>query len=73
MGRTPRRLLLTVAWVLATCAALLVAHDTKIGPVLLTISRGHGVHLGDVLSLLVCYGAVALLQASWPPHRSDRR
>jgi hypothetical protein len=73
MGRTPRRLLLAVAWVLATGAGLLVAHETKIGPVLLRITQGHGVHLGDVLGFLVCYGSVALLQASWRPRRSDHR
>jgi hypothetical protein len=65
-----RRLVLTVAWILATCVGLVVAHETKIGPVVLTITQGHGVHLGDVLGFLVCYGAVGLGQTLWPPGRS---
>lgn len=68
----PRRLVLILAWTLATVVGVLVAGETKIGPVLLTLSRNHGVHLGDVLAFAGCYGLVLLGQLAWPPRHVDR-
>jgi hypothetical protein len=61
-----RRLVLTLAWALATLVGLLVAGETKIGPVLLTVSANHGIHLGDVLAFAGCYALVLLAQLAWP-------
>ncbi len=39
-------------WLLVNAAALLVAAQTKFGPVILTLSSRHGVHLGDALAVV---------------------
>ena len=39
---------------------LVVARTTKVGPVLVTIAPGHGVHLGDAVSFLTCYLAASV-------------
>jgi hypothetical protein len=71
--QVPRRLVLGLAWTLATLVGLLVAAETKIGPVLLTLSPTHGVHLGDVLAFAGCYGIVLFAQLGWPRGRSTTR
>jgi hypothetical protein len=40
---------------------LMVAAETKIGPVVLTVSRSHGVHAGDVVAAVATYGAAVAL------------
>ena len=57
--RTPRSFL-TLLWAAATLLSLVVAGTTRIGPVLLTISGSHGVHLGDVIGFAVAYGAAVV-------------
>jgi hypothetical protein len=49
-----------LVWVLATALGLAVAATTRIGPVVLALSRNHGVHLGDLVAFAVVY-AVALV------------
>jgi hypothetical protein len=71
LSRTARRTALALAWLLATAVGLLVAATTKIGPVLLSVSDTHGVHLGDVAAFAACYGAVVLLGRRRP--RAQRR
>lgn len=44
---------LAVVWVVAATAVLVFALTTAIGPVLLTVYGTHGVHLGDVIMLMV--------------------
>lgn len=48
---------------MATAVVLAWAAQTKIGPILLSLSLHHGVHLGDVVALVVMYSAAAAL--SW--------
>jgi hypothetical protein len=50
-----------VVWCLATVLVLLVAAETRIGPVLVTLTRGHGVHVGDAVALVLSYAAAGLL------------
>lgn len=53
-----RRLAVVVAaWLGASLFGLGVAATTKIGPILLSVSDNHGVHLGD----LVAFGAGYLM------------
>jgi hypothetical protein len=63
-------------WVTATLLGLAVAATTRIGPVLLTVSGSHGVHLGDVLAFAAAYGAAILitrrLARTLVPYRSPR-
>ena len=56
--RTPttgRFALVGTAWAGATLFGLAVAAETTIGPVLVSLSRNHGVHLGDVVAFGVAY------------------
>jgi hypothetical protein len=57
-----RRFLPEVAgvWGLTVATALLFAHVTAVGPVLLRLTRTHGVHLGDVV-FTVLAGLIAVL------------
>lgn len=48
-----RWVLCAVVWLLVNAAALLVAAQTKLGPTLLIVSDRHGIHLGDVLAVVV--------------------
>ena len=58
----PHRLLLLIAlWGAATLFGLAFAELTRVGPVILTISRGHGVHIGDLVALAAAYTPAALL------------
>ena len=49
--------LIVLIWSAAALAALVFASDTKIGPVLIKFSRGHGVHLGDALMFVLAIAA----------------
>jgi hypothetical protein len=51
--------LVVLVWSLAALAALFVASDTRIGPVLIKISRGHGIHLGDALVFVLVTAAAS--------------
>lgn len=51
----------TVAWAMAGVVSLVVANKTAAGPVVLTLSTNHGIHLGD----LVAAGLGALAAASY--------
>ena len=51
--------LVVLIWSAAALAALVFASDTKIGPVLIKFSRGHGVHLGDALVFLLAIAAAS--------------
>jgi hypothetical protein len=70
-----RALLILATWGLATAAALFLAWQTKVGPVVARVSAGHGIHLGDVLAFAIAWSwaaiiSVILLSAS--PRRSSR-
>jgi hypothetical protein len=62
----PHRLALVVAlvvalWATATAFGLAIGALTKVGPVVLTLSRSHGVHMGDLVALTAAYAEAALL------------
>jgi len=63
-GRAPlafRQVALVVSvWAAATAVALAIAAETRIGPVLISLSRRHGVHVGDIIGVLACYSAALL-------------
>ena len=60
MDACPSVLSLVTIWGTATAFGLAFALATKVGPVLLTLSRRHGVHVGDLLALLAAYTVAAL-------------
>lgn len=41
-------------WGTALAVALLIAWQTKAGPIVLRVTDRHGVHLGDIAALDVC-------------------
>jgi hypothetical protein len=47
----------TSSWFSRPVAVLGVAATTRIGPIVLDLSERHGVHLGDVVTALVCFTA----------------
>jgi hypothetical protein len=51
--------LVVLVWSGAALGALLFASDTKVGPVLIKFSRGHGVHLGDALVFVLVIAAAS--------------
>jgi hypothetical protein len=48
-----RLLAVMTVWATAGLAALAVAHETKIGPIVWVLSTRHGVHLGDIAAFVV--------------------
>jgi hypothetical protein len=54
-------MLILVLWGAATAFGLAFAALTAVGPVVLTLSRGHGVHVGDVLVFAAAYTVSAVL------------
>ncbi len=56
-----RAVLIVVTWAAATMFGLAFAELTKVGPVLLTLSYGHGIHVGDLVAFAAAYSAAAFL------------
>ena len=50
-----------LAWVAASAFALAIARWTAVGPVVLHLGRGHGVHVGDLVALAAAYAQAAVL------------
>lgn len=63
-----------ITWGAAMAFVLLVAADTRIGPVIFKVTRTHGVHLGDLYATLASV-IVAVLITVWivVDHRGRRR
>ena len=59
------RLAISVAavWGVAIAATLFVSGATTLGPVVLEITKNHGIHLGDVLVAFTTFGVAAVLTA----------
>ena len=58
----PHRLALVVAlWATATAFGLAIGALTKVGPVVLTLAHGHGVHMGDLVALAAAYAEAGVL------------
>ena len=53
--------LIVVTWATATFFGLAFAELTKVGPVLVALTSGHGVHVGDLVAFAAAYSAAALL------------
>ncbi|HXT43354.1 MAG TPA: hypothetical protein VN748_04445 [Pseudonocardiaceae bacterium] len=54
--RMARRMgLITAVWLIATAISLGIAAKTSIGPVVLKLSKNHGVHAGDLVGFAGCY------------------
>jgi len=70
------RLVVVLAiWTAATALVLAFAAESSVGPVVLTLSRRHGVHLGDLVALAVAYAAallitVVVVRQRWPRSRA---
>jgi hypothetical protein len=66
------------AWGVAAVVTMAVAGETKIGPVVLTLTRNHGLHAGDVvaavvMSLFALAVTVAVIAHYWAAARRVRR
>jgi hypothetical protein len=59
--RAHRAVVVVLAWAAATLLGLVVAVTTRIGPVVLTVSARHGVHLGDLLAFAAAYAAAVVI------------
>lgn len=57
-------MLVALTWGAALVFVLVVAADTRIGPVVFRITEKHGVHLGDIYATLAAV-VVALLITVW--------
>jgi hypothetical protein len=57
-----------VTWLGAGVAMLAVGATTRVGPVVLRLTEGHGVHAGDVFGAAVILAAASLITAGilWP-------
>ena len=57
-------LLVVLTWGAAVAFVLMVAADTRLGPVVFRLTYSHGVHLGDIYATLAC-AVVAMLITVW--------
>jgi hypothetical protein len=64
---------LLAVWGIATVLGLGIAATAKIGPILLTVSARHGVHLGDLLAFGVFYAAALVITLWMLPARARAR
>jgi hypothetical protein len=62
-------------WAVASAASLVVAAETSVGPVLLSLTHNHGVHAGDVVAVLggTAIAIIATLAILRPCLRSSPR
>jgi hypothetical protein len=56
-----RAVSILIVWGTATTFGLAFAELTRVGPVLLTLSRGHGIHVGDLVAFAAAYSAAAFV------------
>ena len=56
-----RAVSILVVWGAATAFGLAFAAWTAVGPVLLSLSRGHGIHAGDLVAFAASYSVSAVL------------
>ena len=56
-----RTMLILVLWGAATAFGLVFAAWTAVGPILLTLSPRHGVHVGDLVAFAAVYTVAAVL------------
>ena len=69
-----RFVLCGVVWLVVMVTALYVASQTKLGPVVVSLSHNHGMHLSDIFVVLFGAGiATAFTWAAWATSPSRRR
>jgi hypothetical protein len=51
-------------WFAAMAFTLFIAAETRIGPVVLTFTKTHGAHLGDIYTALIS-GGIAVVVTAW--------
>jgi hypothetical protein len=66
------------AWGVAAVVTMAIAGETKIGPVVFTLTRNHGLHAGDivaavVMSLFAIAVTAAVIAHYWAAGRRARR
>ena len=61
MTATHRTALIVALWGAATAFGLGFAAWTAVGPVLVVLTRGHGVHVGDLVAFTAAYSSAAVL------------
>jgi thiosulfate reductase cytochrome b subunit len=61
MPTTRRAALILALWGAATAFGLAFAAWTTVGPILLTLAPGHGVHAGDLVAFSAGYTVAAVL------------
>jgi hypothetical protein len=63
--------LVALVWGGAAFVVLGNAATTRIGPVLYSVSDGHGVHAGDIVvgTVVFCLALLATALIVWPRHR----
>ena len=52
---------IVLIWGAATAFGLAMARWTSVGPIVLSINRRHGVHVGDLVALMAAYTQAAFL------------
>lgn len=74
-GLVGKLLLVLTTWGIAVFVVLGAAATTRIGPVLYTISRRHGVHAGDVVvgTVVFCVALLVTAMIIWPRRDADHR
>lgn len=55
--------LIAIVWLVAAAISLGIAAKTSIGPVVLKLSKDHGVHAGDLVGFAGCYLSALVLTA----------
>ena len=73
-----RLILSAVVWMLSAVIALVIASETRIGPILVQLSPNHGIHTGDVLAVMGAMAisslfTLAMWRSRWPEVSSALR
>ncbi|HEY6532735.1 MAG TPA: hypothetical protein VIY72_10535 [Acidimicrobiales bacterium] len=55
-----RWILCAVVAVLCAIVALVVAAETRIGPIIIQLSPNHGIHTGDVLAVMAAIALISM-------------
>ena len=61
MPFVPRAVLVVALWGAATAFGLAFATWTAVGPVVLVLTRRHGIHVGDLVAFAAAYSVAAVL------------
>ena len=65
--------LVGAVWTGATLFGLLVAWKTEIGPIVISLSYNHGIHLGDLVAFAGAYVAAAMITAGALERHQNRK